>query len=301
MKRYSVTHNTRYEYESMVMHAHHSARVRLRATRFQSVSDATLHVDPEPVSHVVTSDYFGNGADFFELFTPHDVLSLRAVSTVEIHDGTPETAELPESPAWRSVVEQLASGALGNEASEYCFDSPLVRVHTTLRDYALDSFQNDRPLLAAVGELSQRIFEEFSYDETATDVSTPLADVLRSRRGVCQDFAHVAIGCLRSVGLAARYVSGYIETLPPEGMPRLVGADASHAWVSVFVPDYGWFDFDPTNGIHLSDRHITAAVGRDFSDVSPLKGVVLGGGRQQLSVGVDVELVSEPAPAVAPS
>lgn len=297
MKRYSITHNTRYEYESMVMHAHHSARVRLRTTPFQSVLSGTLQVDPEPASHLVASDYFGNSADFFELLTQHDVLSLRAVSTVEIDDGTPEAAELPDSPAWRAVVTELACGALDPESREYCYDSPLVRVHGTLRDYALGSFQADRPLLDAVCELNQRIFDEFAYDQTATDVSTPLADVLRSRRGVCQDFAHVAIGCLRSVGLAARYVSGYIETVPPEGMPRLVGADASHAWASVFVPSHGWLDFDPTNGMLLSDRRITAAIGRDFSDVSPLKGVVLGGGRQQLSVGVDVELIARPSDA----
>jgi transglutaminase-like putative cysteine protease len=295
VKRYVITHNTRYEYESPVLHAHHSARVRLRTTPFQRVLDCLVSIEPEPASHLVTLDFFQNGADFFELLERHDVLSLSARSTVEVGDGIPDAADLPSTPPWRTVSEHLKSPAGCGTAGEYCYDSPLVRVHATLRDYALGSFRPGRPLLEAAADLNQRIFTDFAYDQTATDVSTPLADVLRSRRGVCQDFAHVAIGCLRSVGLAARYVSGYIETIPPEGMTRLVGADASHAWFGVFVPDHGFVDFDPTNGMLLSDRHVTAAVGRDFSDVSPLKGVVLGGGQQQLSVGVDVEPVVAPA------
>jgi transglutaminase-like putative cysteine protease len=158
-----------------------------------------------------------------------------------------------------------------------------------LLDYAVPIFTRKRPIVEAVLELNHRIHTEFKYDPSATDISTPLGQVMREKRGVCQDFAHVAIGVLRSVGLPARYVSGYLETTPPAGRERLIGADASHAWASTFVPGFGWLDFDPTNDVVTSERHITVAWGRDFSDVSPLKGVVLGGGRHTLSVGVDVE------------
>jgi transglutaminase-like putative cysteine protease len=158
-----------------------------------------------------------------------------------------------------------------------------------LSAYAAPSFAARLPLIDAVIDLNRRINTDFTYDPAATDTSTPLAQVLREKRGVCQDFAHVAIGCLRSLGLAARYVSGYLETQPPPGQARLVGADASHAWASVYVPDLGWLDFDPTNNMLPSERHITVAWGRDFSDVTPLKGMVLGGGAHTLTVGVDVE------------
>jgi transglutaminase-like putative cysteine protease len=160
-----------------------------------------------------------------------------------------------------------------------------------LKDYAKAWFNPDRSLVEALLDLNFRIHEEFKYEPASTDVTTPLAQVMRERRGVCQDFAHVAVGCLRSLGLAARYASGYIETLPPEGKQRLVGADASHAWFSALIPGWGWFDLDPTNSVPAGSQHITVAYGRDFSDVSPLKGVVEGGGRHILSVSVDVKAV----------
>ena len=179
---------------------------------------------------------------------------------------------------------------------EFCFDSPLVRSHRSLREYAEQSFALGRPLRDAIIELNERIHADFKYEPAATDVSTPLAQVMRDRRGVCQDFAQVAVGCLRSMGLPARYVSGYLETQPPPGQPKLVGADASHAWASVYVPNFGWLDFDPTNALLPELRHVTVAWGRDFSDVSPLNGVVFGGGRHSLRVAVDVEdLAPQPA------
>jgi transglutaminase-like putative cysteine protease len=187
------------------------------------------------------------------------------------------------------VVREVRSNPTLLSEYEFCFDSPLVRNHTVLQEYAAGIFTRKRPILDAVLELNHRIHTEFKYDPSATDVSTPLGQVMRERRGVCQDFAHVAIGVLRCIGLPARYVSGYLETIPPPGQARMVGADASHAWASAFVPGFGWFDFDPTNDVVPSERHITVAWGRDFSDVSPLKGVVLGGGRHTLAVGVDVE------------
>jgi transglutaminase-like putative cysteine protease len=193
------------------------------------------------------------------------------------------------SAAHEDVVVEVRSRPEHLSAYELCFDSPFVRAHSMLLDYAQPIFTRKRPLVEAVLELNRRINRDFKYDPSATDVSTPLGQVMRERRGVCQDFAHVAIGVLRSVGLPARYVSGYLETMPPAGQARLVGADASHAWASTFLPGFGWFDIDPTNDLIPSDRHITVAWGRDFSDVSPIRGVVLGGGHHTLSVGVDVE------------
>jgi transglutaminase-like putative cysteine protease len=224
-----------------------------------------------------------------ELLSDHEVLEVTSSSIVEI-------APRPEPPlqggiSWDETAERLrAAGALVS-AVEYCFDSPLVRAHPLLAAYAQPTFSPGRPLVAAIVEFTKKIFDEFKYETTATDVSTPLAQVLRERRGVCQDFAHLAVGCLRSLGLAARYVSGYLETKPPPGKPRLVGADASHAWASAYVPGHGWLDFDPTNNVLPGLDHVTVAWGRDFSDVSPLKGVVLGGGAHRVSVSVDVERV----------
>ena len=174
-------------------------------------------------------------------------------------------------------------------------DSPFVAVRPAFREYAEPSFLPGRPLLEAVADLNERIYREFKYDPHFTTVATPLDEVLSERRGVCQDFAHLAIACLRSLGLAARYVSGYILTVPPPGRPRLVGADASHAWLSVFVPGLGWADFDPTNDLLPDLQHVTLAWGRDFSDISPLRGVILGGGEQKIDVRVTVEPIDAPA------
>jgi transglutaminase-like putative cysteine protease len=168
------------------------------------------------------------------------------------------------------------------------FDSPHVRTSAELQAYAAPSFPPGRPVLEAVRDLVTRIHQDFIYDATATEVSTPVATVLSARRGVCQDFAHVAIGCLRALGLAGRYVSGYLLTRPPPGRPRLVGADASHAWMATWVPRLGWVDFDPTNDLIAGQDHVTIAHGRDFSDVTPIRGIILGGGAHQLAVSVDV-------------
>ena len=226
-----------------------------------------------------------------ELLTEHDVLEVTSSSVVEIAPR-PAPSTGPRI-SWEETAERLHSAGALVSALEYCFDSPLVRAHPMLAAYAESAFSPGRPLIDAVIEFNHKIFEEFTYETTATDVSTPLAQVFRQRRGVCQDFAHVAIGCLRSLGLAARYVSGYLETKPPPGKVRLVGADASHAWASVYVPGFGWLDFDPTNDVFPDLGHVTVAWGRDFSDVSPLKGVVLGGGSHQVTVSVDVERVAD--------
>jgi transglutaminase-like putative cysteine protease len=284
---YRVQHKTQYEYESPVLHSHHALHLRPRNFVFQTVQRSLLNVEPRPHVRHAHKDYFGNETEYLELLTAHDCLDVVAVSEVEVGPRFEALSQVDQGTPWENVVQHL-SAQLPPRQSEYCLDSPLVRRHAMLRAYAEPSFGPQRSLVEAVSELNQRIFTDFKYETAATDVTTPLAQVMRQRRGVCQDFAHVAIGCLRSMGLAARYVSGYMETLPPPGQPRLIGADASHAWASAWLPGFGWLDLDPTNSIFPNGRHISVALGRDFSDVSPLSGVVLGGGRHQLSVSVDV-------------
>jgi len=288
MKMFGVSHTTRYEYESPVVHAHHNVHLAPRPLQFQRVSGFSLEVSPEPSSLYEEYDYFGNRSHLVEILSEHDALVVTAKSYVGLRErDAPEG--LSARVTWEEAAERLAADRGLVEISEYRFDSPLVRAHTLLAAYAAAAFAPGRSLVEAVTAFNRQIFEEFTYDPRATDISTPLAQVLRDKRGVCQDFAHVAVGCLRSLGLAARYVSGYLETDPPEGAPRLVGADASHAWASVYIPGFGWFDFDPTNAVIPSVRHVTVGWGRDFSDVSPLKGVVLGGGAHTITVAVDVE------------
>ncbi len=289
MATYSVRHTTTYEYELPVLHAHHLAHLRPRALPNQVVHLSELEVKPTPRGAQRHIDYFGNDSDSIEVLDAHDCLEVTCRSVVSVTKPPLSSLEPSSTPAWEAVVERLAADASYLPEAEFCFDSPLVRAHPSLHEYCARVFTSGRPIVEAILELNRLIFTEFKYEPAATDVSTPLGQVLREKRGVCQDFAHLAIGCLRSVGLAARYVSGYMETIPPPGRPRLVGADASHAWPAVFIPDLGWLDFDPTNGIVLGERHICVGWGRDFSDVSPLKGVVVGGGRHSLSVGVDVE------------
>jgi transglutaminase-like putative cysteine protease len=289
MTTYSVRHTTLYEYDAQVLHAHHVARLRPRRTEYQQVLMTDLDIKPRAHSVSNRPDYFGNDTDSIEVQEVHDHLEVTARSVVcvlprPLADNPPK-----DSISWEQAARIISTEPESLREYEYSLDSPLVRRHRLLANYAQQSFPAGRPIVDGVIDLNRRINEDFTYDPAATEISTPLAQVLREKRGVCQDFAHVAIGCLRALGLPARYVSGYLETQPPEGQPRLVGADASHAWAAVYVPDRGWLDFDPTNNVLPSERHVTVAWGRDFSDVSPLKGTVLGGGSHRLTVGVDVE------------
>jgi transglutaminase-like putative cysteine protease len=292
MTTYRIRHQTSYAYETPVLHAHHLAHLRPRRLEHQSTRRTLLEITPVPRDQHRQEDYFGNDCDVLEVLSAHERFDIVATSDVDVRERA--TLARIADPAfkaleWQSTREQLRENTRLLFAREYCFDSPLVRVHPVLHEYAEPSFGKGRGLIDAVLELNQRVHGDFKYEPASTDVSTPLAQVMRERRGVCQDFAHVMVGCLRSVGLAARYVSGYLETVPPPGQPRLVGNDASHAWVAAFVPGLGWLDLDPTNALLPSQSHITVAHGRDFSDVSPLKGVVLGGGRHSVKVGVDVQ------------
>jgi transglutaminase-like putative cysteine protease len=296
MTAYRVRHQTSYAYEAPVLHAHHFAHLRPRRFEYQTPRRTLLEISPSPRDQHREEDYFGNDCDVLEVLSPHERFDIVATSEVDVKERATLsriTEDSVKKLEWGSVAEQLTQDTRLLFAREFCFDSPLVRAHHMLREYALPSFPLKRPLLECALELNDRIHSDFSYEPAVTDVSTPLAQVMRERRGVCQDFAHVMVGCLRSVGLPARYVSGYLETVPPPGQPRLVGSDASHAWVAVFFPGVGWLDLDPTNALLPNQSHITVAFGRDFSDVSPLKGVVLGGGRHHVKVGVDVQRLPE--------
>ncbi len=300
MRAYRIVHTTRYSYEYAASVCHGEGRLVPRDRPGQRVRHSELRIDPAPASFAERDDVFGNRALFFSVEGPHDRLEVTCVSEVAVQQGEPPA--LDASPPWEGARAAAWVGSPGSdwEAREFALDSPSVPLTAELEAYALPSFSPGRPLLAGVADLMGRIHREFEYSPEATTVSTPVAEVLRQRRGVCQDFAHLALGCLRSLGLAARYVSGYLETLPPPGKPRLVGADASHAWFAVFAPGIGWVDFDPTNNQIPRNRHLTVAWGRDYGDVAPLKGVVLGGGQHTVEVSVDVApLAAAPEPGTA--
>jgi transglutaminase-like putative cysteine protease len=288
-----VEHRTLYRYGDVVTTSHHEARLSPRDSEAQRTLHHEIVIDPAPEARRRRFDYFGNRAVHFSVSEPHRSLEVVARSVVEV---TPlRLPNLSATMHWEGVRDLLLYDRHRDSLDAYAmvFPSPLVPNVEGVFEYAESSFAPGRPVLEAVRDLMARIHEEFIYDPRATEVSTPLADVLRQKRGVCQDFAHFGIACLRSHGLPGRYVSGYLLTRPPPGKPKLVGADASHAWFATFVPEYGWVDFDPTNNVIPEGEHVTAAYGRDFSDVTPIRGVILGGGSHQLSVAVDVDSLDE--------
>ncbi|WP_411827085.1 transglutaminase family protein [Luteolibacter sp. AS25] len=288
--RYSLTHTTRYKYEGAVTVSHHLARLAPRFLPGQRCPWHILEIKPEPVGRSVHNDAYGNVTTYFECEGSHTELEVTARSLVQVlPTATPDPAS---TPAWETIREDTSGDRLNlsTEAGAFRFASPIVPVGQEFAEYARPDFTPGRPILQATVALMNRIFTEFEFNPAATDVATPVIEVLQKKAGVCQDFAHLMLACLRSLSLPARYVSGYLETKPPAGQARLVGADASHAWVSVYCGENaGWIDADPTNNILPSERHITVAWGRDFSDVSPLRGVTLGAGGQTLAVEVDVE------------
>lgn len=285
---YQITHVTTYESSEPVTVCHNQAWLTPRNCPSQTCRSHQIIITPEPSTFHQRQDAFGNTLTHFSFNEGYETLEVKALSDVSI---SARTAPAPiESPPWEEVVLNLktAANVESLEAFEFCFDSPRVRTGPELLDYAQPDFPEGRPIVEAVAALNSRIHAEFEHDPKATTVTTPATEVLARRRGVCQDFAHLQIGMLRSLGLAARYVSGYVRTHPPSGRPRLVGADASHAWVSVYCGPLGWIDVDPTNDSFPGVEHITVAWGRDYSDVSPLRGVYTGGGRHNLKVAVDV-------------
>lgn len=289
--RYRIYHRTEYRYSAPVTTSHTVAHLRPRTTQWQSVISDAVNVEPWPLWFDEHSDAFGNRTTHWSIAEPHDHLVVNAYCDVEVTDQTvPAT-----SPAWE-LVPELMRGDPGDEALMarwFALPTELTCPTAELSALARQCFPPGCPMHEAVATLSATLHRELIFDPTATDVSTPAAAVLAQGRGVCQDFAHLTIAVLRSLGLPARYVSGYLETEPPPGEPRLVGADASHAWCSVWVPGFGWLDVDPTNDQMPPTRHVTVAWGRDFTDVVPVRGVVFGPpARQELYVSVDVQQVA---------
>ncbi|MGI9018155.1 MAG: transglutaminase family protein [Euzebya sp.] len=298
---YRVTHTTAYVYESEVSASYGEAHLLPRDLPGQTVLDAELTIVPTPGQITQRLDYFGNRTHHFVLREGHSTLEVTATSLVAVNrPDVPAVRE--DQQRWESVREQLRTAGAADgppdpqvlAATEFTYDSPQVSRSAAAAAYAVPSFGADVPVLQAVADLSRRIHRDFEFKLGATGVGTPVDQVIACRVGVCQDFAHLTIAALRSMGLAARYVSGYLETQAPPGQPKLQGSDVSHAWASVFVPHVGWVDVDPTNNQFVSNRYVVTAWGRDYGDVAPLKGVIFTDGEtESLRVSVDVRRVSE--------
>jgi transglutaminase-like putative cysteine protease len=291
--RYRVTHVTTYSYSEVVDLASHLLHLTPRPLPGQVVLTSSLVADPAPVRVTTGQDHFGNPVTWMFIETPHDRFSvtLRAEVEADFAPPPPASATLP----WEQVAALAARpGGEGWRAAEFVFPSAMVAAEPAALAYARESFPPHRPILACLLDLQGRIKRDFAFRPGVTTVSTPVAQVLTSRAGVCQDFAHVMIAGLRGLGLPARYVSGYVRTRPRPGQPRRQGADQSHAWVGAWLgPAHGWVDLDPTNDIIVAEEHVVLGWGRDYADVSPLRGVLLGGGAHGLSVSVDLEPLQE--------
>ena len=283
----TATHTTTYLYGEPVSICHTEVHLAPRTGPHQRVVSHELEVKPQPAFQVTRTDYFGNETTYFCITEPHQTLTVTSLSQVDLHPDEPLKLEL--TPPWEHVrarVRETTARVEDDEAFralEFTFASPFVKIGEAYAAYAAPAFTPKRPIAEAVFDLCQRIYREFRYDPRATTISTPVDEVLKSRRGVCQDFAHLMIACLRSLGLPAKYVSGYLRS----GRDT-VGYEASHAWCSVYCMDAGWIDFDPTNNVIPGSNHVTIAHGRDYSDVAPVNGVAIGGGEQMINVTVEV-------------
>lgn len=288
---YQILHDTHYTYDSPVSLAQQLAHLWPRRSPWQRCLEQQLMISPLPTTRRDELDVFGNPLTRLAFERPHERLQVNARLRIEVLERP--ALDFQQSAPWELTRSTLSYSATKMspqvlEACRYRFESPYVHLKQSFIEFSADCFPAGRPMLLCAQALMEKIFDEFTFDGEATQVATPLVEVLKNRRGVCQDFAHLMLACVRSRGLAARYVSGYLLTQPPPGQPRLIGADASHAWVSVFCPVLGWVDFDPTNNVQPALEHISLAWGRDFSDVSPLRGVILGGGKHDPEVRVTV-------------
>jgi len=288
---YKIVHRTTYKYKYPVSVGSHVACLRPRSLPGRQLTQSELQIMPTPAIMTERVDYFGNHQYLFTIEEPHNELIVEARSRVVIEDDKRDPH--PPSSQWEEVAKSLPAdhSPAALEAYQFRFESPRIRLRPEFARYARQSFTPRRPFVEGLLDLTTRIHGDFRFDAKVTTVRTQIEEVFRKKRGVCQDFAHIQIACLRSINLPARYVSGYLRTYPPPGQPRMVGADASHAWVSAYCPGCGWLDVDPTNGVIPSTGHVTIAWGRDFGDVSPLHGLILGGGAHTLKVGVDLEVV----------
>jgi transglutaminase-like putative cysteine protease len=285
---YRIVHRTSYAYGNSILEGTHLLRLQPRDTLSQKCLSFSLNVLPESTPSFAFTDYYGNQCNHLIIDQSHQKFIATSESRVSV--SMPFWPEPEETPAWETVKFQMATdrGNQALEAMEFIYDSPLIEINKEVLLFAQDSFTPGRPILAAGKDLTERIFHEFIFDPVATDVATPVGNVLGRKRGVCQDFAQLAIACFRSIGLPARYISGYLETQPPLGAPKLVGADASHAWMAFYCPGIGWIELDPTNGCIPTLHHIRIGWGRDYSDIAPIVGMIQGTGSHTLDVSVDV-------------
>jgi transglutaminase-like putative cysteine protease len=290
---YRIVHRTTYKYKYPVVFGNHVACLTPRTLDHHRCHWSELRITPQPASRSDRLDYYGNQISLFTIQQPHKQLVVEARSEVSIEGRRPGMP--PSSPAWEDVARVLPEdrSAAGLAAYQFVFESSRIKPSAEFALYAIKSFTPGRPWADALLDLTARIHKDFLFDAKATNVRTSTEEVFRKRRGVCQDFAHLQIACLRSLKLPARYVSGYLRTYPPPGRPRLIGADASHAWASAFCPGSGWLDVDPTNNLIVGDGHVTLGWGRDYGEVSPLRGLILGGRDHTLKVSVDVEPLEE--------
>lgn len=288
---YHVKHVTEYQYEFPASLCHNLICQGPCDHPHQKVLSFDCEISPAPHTRTLRRDFFENQIIYFSLATTHRKLITEINTKVELHRPSWMDLDPGASPAWETVEDWLHTTRAMNDMRQFYLESPHVSFHKEVREYALHSFTDGRPIFEAALDLCGRIYEDFNFTPGFTEISTPILTVFKHKKGVCQDYAHFFLSCVRSIGLAARYVSGYIETLPPPGKPKLEGADASHAWISIFIPDVGWVEIDATNNILVYDQHVRAAHGRDFSDVVPLKGIIYSGGKQEMQVKVDVNKI----------
>ncbi|MCE7062851.1 transglutaminase family protein [Dyadobacter sp. CY343] len=287
--KYKLVHKTKYEYAQAVNNYHSLLCLMPRTLPNQSCRNFNIQITPQPSQIVERTDFYGNKTHYFSLHAPHKELTVLTTALVERNVEDMGALFMPSEISCAAARQrQLGDRSLKIALLEYILPSPMVKWGQDITAFASDCFQEDMPLYDCVINLCRKIYTEFDFVPDFTTVHTPIEEVLAAKKGVCQDFSHLAIACIRSFGFAARYVSGYLETLPPRGRPKLQGSDASHAWISVFIPDYGWCDFDPTNNVVPGERHIVTAWGRDYSDVPPLKGIIFSYGKHTLTVEVDV-------------
>jgi transglutaminase-like putative cysteine protease len=290
--KYEVVHTTEYHYEGLISLCHNIAWLLPRSTTGQYCKKTNIRISPQPDVLNEYTDFFGNKVVYFAIQQEHRNLSVTVSSFIEKEHVDTKAGGVTNDIRWEDAKKRLQENRADHfDARQYRLETSMTTASPDIIAYARQSFTPGRILFEAVSDLMQRIHKDFEFKPGFTTITTPLATVMQQRKGVCQDFAHLAIACVRSAGLAARYVSGYVETLPPPGKEKLTGVDASHAWFSVFIPGTGWVDFDPTNNHIPSDQHITIGWGRDYADVTPLKGVILSSGQHSLRVSVDVKRV----------
>ncbi|TAH24952.1 MAG: transglutaminase family protein [Cytophagales bacterium] len=287
--RYQIIHTTEYKYKDVVHQSYSELRLSPNFTPHQECISCKINIFPNTRTMNSRLDFFGNLVHSFSICQPHQQLKIIAESIVELQDNKINFNFENGVSSWIEVANMFqVFDAKLLDIKQFILDSTFVRTTNQIKSFVEPIFISEPILLSAVKKLMNEIYTQFEFKSGATTISTPIEEVMLSRKGVCQDFAHITVACLRSMGLAARYVSGYIETIPPPGIEKLVGADASHAWVSVYIPEYGWVDFDPTNNIFVNNQHITLAVGRDYEDITPVRGVVYSEGEQEMETIVDV-------------